>query len=82
MRSSRSFVPHLVGASLIVAVATTIAVLQAQAPPAPAGLFDLVAADNGGRVEWASYEFRREGEGVAMNLLAATRHPGWLGSQG
>jgi hypothetical protein len=43
--------------------------------------FDLAAAANGGRVEWASYEFRGSAEGVAMNLLAETRHPGWLGSQ-
>jgi hypothetical protein len=50
---------------------------QSPAPPdqAPAG-FDLVAAENGGRVEWATAQYR-----PAMNLIG---RPGrsWGGSQG
>jgi hypothetical protein len=62
-------------AALAVALQHLVIADQAPAAQAPEG-FDLVAAENGGRVEWATGQFW-----PAMYLLADTRHLGWMGRQ-
>jgi hypothetical protein len=53
---------------------------QAPAPESNPEGFDLAAVENGGRAEWASGQQRLAGQ-LAINLLARTKHPGWLGRQ-
>jgi len=66
------------GGALVIHAAATA---HGSTPPQIQAPFDLIAADNGGRVEWASAQFRPDAQGVAMNLLATTRHAGWIGGQ-
>jgi hypothetical protein len=53
--------------------------IEAQAPATSAAPFDLVAVENGGRVEWVTEEMR--GDGSAANVIAHTTHYGWLGGE-
>jgi hypothetical protein len=62
----------------LMALATTRAT-DAQAPATSASPVDLVAVENGGRVEWVKEEVR--GDGSAANLIAHTKHYGWLGGE-
>ena len=54
---------------------------QAPVPsPTNAAGFDLVAADNGGRVEWTTSHYPPTG--ARMNLIATTPNPGWFAADG
>jgi hypothetical protein len=66
----------LLGAATAVAIGA-----QAPAPDSVPVGFDLAAAENGGRIEWASAQNRAGAQGLAINLIAMTTHAGWIGRQ-
>lgn len=74
MSLPRSSAATAIGLSLAIGILAALTT-SAQALP-QGGPFDLAAAENGGRIEWATSQ--NAPAGAAMNLIAtATRHPGW-----